>query len=115
MEYLHKISEENIINGDNLIAQYKPWVDKIVLDIIESKEAAETRNVDLDRVAVLTLCKFMCVSKSYCEANLPSLFKLLESPHSDHLLKINIIVSVGDLLHKYPNLVEPFNSKIFAK
>ncbi|KAL4444819.1 hypothetical protein ABPG74_016027 [Tetrahymena malaccensis] len=115
LEYLHKIAEENIINGDNLIAQYKPWVDKIVKDIIENQEGLDYRNVDLDRVAVLTLCKFMCVSKVYCEQNLPVLFKLLESSFSDHLLKINIIVSIGDLLHKYPNLVEPYNSKIFAK
>lgn len=27
LEYLHKVTEDNIINGENLVGQYKPWVD----------------------------------------------------------------------------------------
>ncbi|EGR27594.1 hypothetical protein IMG5_193940 [Ichthyophthirius multifiliis] len=114
VDILHQICEENIIRGQNLLANYRPWIEKIVQDILLDEFSAE-RNKELDRVAVLAFSKFMCVSKKYCEQNLMKLFQLLESPKTDHILKINIIISLGDLLHKYPNLVEPFNQKIFAK
>lgn len=27
LEYLHRITEDHVINGENLVGQYKPWVD----------------------------------------------------------------------------------------
>ena len=39
----------------------------------------------------------------------------MEAKDTDHILKANIIISIGDLLHKYPNLVDTYNQKIFAK
>jgi len=47
------------------------------MDIIESKGESSDRNITLDRVAVLTFCKFMCVSQKFCIDNLDILFDLL--------------------------------------
>lgn len=88
----------------------------------------------LNRVAVLSLCKFMCVSSKYCKENLNIIFGLLDS-HFDSVIKTNILISLGiskffflilfirifkikyttllikkgDLIHRHPNIIEPFS------
>ena len=56
-------------------------------------------------MAVLALAKFMCLSEKYCAQNIQLIFKLLGSRNTDSTIKNNIIVSIGDLLHRWPNTV----------
>lgn len=69
--------------------------------------------------AILALCKYMCVSSSFCEKNLQLLFSLLSSRRrEDHFegsqrLRANIIVAVGDLAFRFPNLLEPWTKHIY--
>lgn len=68
--------------------------------------------------AILALCKYMCVSSSFCEQNLQLLFSLL-SPHTStcdeesQRLRANIVIAVGDLAFRFPNLLEPWTKHIY--
>jgi len=46
--------------------------------------------------AVSCLCKLMCVSSEFCEANLQLLFTLLERSPSE-IIRANIAIAVGDM------------------
>lgn len=63
------------------------------------------RNVILDRVAMLCLIKFMCVSSQVNKKNLDLIFNMLDS-QADAIVKTNILIGVGDLYHRYPNILE---------
>jgi condensin complex subunit 1 len=61
----------------------------------------------------------MCVSSSFCEKNLQLLFSLLSSRRREdrfegsQRLRANIIVAVGDLAFRFPNLLEPWTKHIY--
>ncbi|KAL4489279.1 hypothetical protein ABPG72_006343 [Tetrahymena utriculariae] len=65
------------------------------------------RNVILDRVAMLCLIKFMCVSSQVCKKNLDLIFNMLES-QADAIVKTNILIGIGDLYHRYPIILERY-------
>lgn len=75
-----------------MLSLYEPIVSKICRDILNGKRSMND-NV-LNRVAVLSLCKFMCVSSRYCKDNLNIIFGLLDS-HFDSVIKTNILISLG--------------------
>lgn len=41
------------------------------------------------------------------------MFKIIDSD-VDYIIKTNMIISLGDLLHKYPNLVEPYTNTVYS-
>lgn len=47
----------------------------------------------------------MCISVEYCEANFNNLIKILNKGKIDSVIKNNIIIAIGDLLHRFPNIV----------
>lgn len=63
----------------------------------------------------------MCVSSSFCERNLQLLFSLLARPKDEGVanagyaqqLRANIIVAIGDLAFRFPNLLEPWTEHIY--
>lgn len=57
-------------------------------------------------MAVLSYCKFMCISQKYCEANISKIMKILYKPETCAIVKNNIVIAIGDLLHRFPNTVE---------
>lgn len=111
IEFLHQISEKHLLQN-NLLSLYVPWIQKIARDILEGRRKGV--NEILDRTVLLTLCKFMCVSGEFCRNNLDLLFKLMNS-NSDSVIKNNIIISLGDLMHRYPNIIEPFTNNVYQK
>ncbi len=66
----------------------------------------------LERSAVLALCKIMCVSSVICQDNIDLLFSLLRS-NIDFGIKANIIISVGDLYNRFPNILNEKTKDIF--
>jgi len=98
----------------------------------------------LRRVGAISLCKFMAVSKRFCEEHLQLLFSVL-FPKSkekqglvtadstlddlgtgsasnagvgalleDHTLRQSLLVAVGDLLFRHPNVVEPWTDRLYS-
>mmetsp|Transcript_23868 Transcript_23868/g.16857 ORF Transcript_23868/g.16857 Transcript_23868/m.16857 type:complete len:113 (+) Transcript_23868:66-404(+) len=66
----------------------------------------------LERSAILSLCKMICVSQKICEENLDHLFGLLKS-HIDYGIKANIIITLGDLYNRFPNLLNDRTPEMF--
>ena len=66
----------------------------------------------LERSAILALCKFMCVSQQICAQNLELLFNILKSK-IDFGVKANIIISLGDLFNRFPNILNEKTNEIF--
>jgi condensin complex subunit 1 len=59
----------------------------------------------LQKMASLSLCKFMCVSSNFCEAHLPLLFAVIErSP--DPIMRSNLIIGLGDLAICFNSVIE---------
>lgn len=56
-------------------------------------------------MAALAFSKLMCLSEKYCENNIELMFDLLCSPVCDSIIKNNLMISFGDLLHRWPNTV----------
>ena len=70
------------------------------------------KNMILYKTAILSLCKFMCISQKYCEENLPILFDILESD-LDSSLKLNVCAAFGDLINRFPNVLQKHVYKYF--
>jgi condensin complex subunit 1 len=73
-------------------------------------------NVSLLRqTSTLALCKFMCVSCSFCEMHLPVIFTALaNAPADDLTLRANAVIALGDLAFRFPNEVEPYTPRMYA-
>jgi condensin complex subunit 1 len=69
----------------------------------------------LRQTSTLALCKFMCVSCSFCEKHLPVIFTALaNAPADDLTLRANAVIALGDLAFRFPNEVEPYTPRIYA-
>jgi condensin complex subunit 1 len=65
-------------------------------------------------MAVLALCKFMCVSEKFCEGNLSLLLSLLEKATDPHT-RSNIIVALGDIAVCFNNLIDQNISHLYHR
>jgi condensin complex subunit 1 len=71
-------------------------------------------NATLQAAASLALTKFMLVSADFCEANLQLLFTIAEKSPSE-VIRANLVVALGDLTKRFPNLVEPWTPNLYAR
>lgn len=107
---LAEITEKEII-GRGLIGVFSPLLLSVLVNdsmLFSSKILAQS--------ACLALCKFMCISMSFCEKHLPLLFDILAKATDleDISLISNIIIALGDLAFRFPNAVEPYTPRIYA-
>lgn len=56
----------------------------------------------------------MLVSSVVCEQNLQLLFTLAERSPSE-VVRANLIVGLGDLARRFPNLIEPWTPNLYAR
>ena len=69
----------------------------------------------LMQASMLALCKFMCVSASFCEKHLPLVFSALaKAPKTDTTMKANTVIALGDLCFRFPNECEPYTPHLYA-
>ena len=87
---------ERIIQ-DPFINKWITIIEKIVLNFKTGSE--------LQIISVLAYCKFMCLSANFCQEKFPHIVKLLNNANTGSTVKINIIISMGDLLHRFPNII----------
>lgn len=100
-----EFAESELTSPSSLLGQYGEMVRQISGD----EDAPEQVRAS----AVLCLAKLMCIKSSFCEANLRLLFTVLERAKSA-TVRANAITSLGDLAFRFPNLVEPWSSHIYA-
>ncbi|KAI5712270.1 hypothetical protein M8J75_007065 [Diaphorina citri] len=66
----------------------------------------------LKSVASLTFSKLMFISLPFCDKNL-QLFVTVMEKSPDPIVRINLLIGFGDLICRFPNLVEPWTSYLF--
>ena len=95
-----------------LLAQVVPLVLAVVGDTVKQYSAEPGAASYLQKVAVLTFGKFLCVDREFCEEHIETLFDLLRSG-IDSTVKANVLITLGDLCKQFPNQLVPFNKRIF--
>ena len=69
---------------------------------------------DLRSSASLALSKFMLVSSEFCESHLQLLFTVLERS-VEPVIRANLIIALGDMSFRFPNTVEPWTPRMYAR
>jgi len=112
---LLRITEESLIQS-GMLGKFLPPLVQIATQAIHkySQPLDQPPPVCLlERSAILALCKYMCVSSQICQQNIDLLFALLRS-NIDFGVKANIIIAVGDLFNRFPNVLNEKTKDIFT-
>ncbi|KAF6776803.1 hypothetical protein AHF37_03696 [Paragonimus kellicotti] len=64
--------------------------------------------------ASLALAKMLLVNSEVCEPRLQLLFTMAERSPSE-IVRANLIVALGDLCRRFPNLLEPWTPNLYAR
>lgn len=107
-EYIRNICDKEVVSGDNLLALIMPMV------VCVCANPSKYPDKELRAAAVLALANCMMVSSDCCETHLQLLFTILEKS-DDAVIRGNIIIALGDLSFRFPNLVEPWTPRIYAR
>lgn len=103
------IAEKEIV-GRGLLGVFGPLLVRVV-----GNEGGKFESEILRQTSTLALCKFMCVSRSFCEQHLPVVFtSLANAPSDDVTLRANTVIALGDLAFRFPNEVEPYTPRMYA-
>ncbi|KAL9240003.1 hypothetical protein vseg_014269 [Gypsophila vaccaria] len=113
LDSLAERAEKEILSGGshekNLLGYCAPFLSKICRNF-----SLMQKNPDLQAAAMLALCRFMIVDATFCEANLQLLFTVVENASSE-TVRSNCTIALGDLAVRFPNLVEPWTEKMYAR
>lgn len=102
---------ESIFQKDNLLFSFVELTKKIIYTEIKLEE---TQDSLLFTVSINTLIKFMILNTKTAQENLPLLYDLLKAQKISEKIKSNIIIGIGDLFHRYPNLLNPKIRELFS-
>jgi condensin complex subunit 1 len=108
-ELIHQVCEQELLHPDHsLLGSFLP----LVVGVCQDPQTFSCPM--LQTSAALTLSKLMLISSKFCDQNLQLLFTMLEkSSHS--VIRANSIVALGDLTFRFPNLIEPWTSHLYAR
>ena len=118
MEEIREMAEAEILSSMNLIGRFSDVIVKLCGTAYREKKSGEEVCTQLPpnvrEVAVLALCKLMATSGEFCEPNLRLLFTILKKDPSPQI-RANIIIALGDLFFRFPNMLEPWSSHFFDR
>ncbi|EEY58497.1 condensin complex subunit, putative [Phytophthora infestans T30-4] len=107
--FVHNIIQKEIACR-NLLGVYGP----LIIRVLVGKEEELRGDKLLTECAVVALSKFMAVSEEFCEKHLQLLFTILQdSPQPS--VRGDVIIALGDLSFRFPNLVEPWTSHLYNR
>ncbi|XP_030043749.1 condensin complex subunit 1 [Microcaecilia unicolor] len=107
-ELIRKICETELLDSQQYFSAFVPLVLKVC------SNPGRFTDPTLLTMAALALAKFMMISSDFCDSHLRLLFTMLEkSPHPS--LRSNIMIAVGDLSMRFPNVIEPWTSHLYAR
>ncbi|NXC21208.1 CND1 protein, partial [Corythaeola cristata] len=107
-ELIRSICETELLDGKHLLSAFVPLVLKICNNPGLYSDAA------LSAAAALTLGKVCMISSEFCESHLRLLFTMMEKSTLPGV-RSNLIIAAGDLAIRFPNLVEPWTSHLYAR
>ncbi|XP_072280070.1 condensin complex subunit 1 isoform X2 [Pyxicephalus adspersus] len=107
-ELIQKICENELLNTQQYLSAFLPLVLKVC------KNSGKYSDPALCTAATLALSKFMMISSDFCDSHLRLIFTLLEkSPLAG--VRSNIMIALGDLSIRFPNLIEPWTPHLYAR
>ncbi|KDN42856.1 hypothetical protein K437DRAFT_275042 [Tilletiaria anomala UBC 951] len=102
------VREKELLYGErSLLAMFGPMVTHIC------SNPKSYSNEHLRKAAVLTLCKFMCVSSTFCESNLGLLLQIL-STSQDGVIRSNVVIALGDIFISFVGLMNEHSERLYA-
>ncbi|KAK1200158.1 CND1 protein, partial [Pygoscelis papua] len=107
-ELIRSICETELLDGKHLFSAFVPLVLKICNNPGLYTDAA------LSAAAALTLGKVCMISSEFCDAHLRLLFTMMEKSTLPGV-RSNLVIAAGDLAIRFPNLVEPWTSHLYAR
>ncbi|NXF08403.1 CND1 protein, partial [Smithornis capensis] len=107
-ELIRNICETELLDGRHLFSAFVPLVLKICNNPELYSDSA------LSAAAALTLGKICMISSEFCDSHLRLLFTMMEKSTLPGV-RSNLIIAAGDLAIRFPNLVEPWTSHLYAR
>ncbi|NXC54821.1 CND1 protein, partial [Aleadryas rufinucha] len=107
-ELIRSICETELLDGQHLFSAFVPLVLKICNSPGLYSDSA------LSAAAALALGKFCMISSEFCDSHLRLLFTMMEKSTLPGV-RSNLIIAAGDLAIRFPNLVEPWTSHLYAR
>uniref|UniRef100_A0A8C8B2Z5 Condensin complex subunit 1 n=1 Tax=Otus sunia TaxID=257818 RepID=A0A8C8B2Z5_9STRI len=107
-ELIRSICETELLDGKHLFSAFVPLVLKIC------NSPGLYNDSVLSAAAALTLGKFCMISSEFCDSHLRLLFTMMEKS-SLPAVRSNLVIAAGDLAIRFPNLVEPWASHLYAR
>ncbi|NWT03132.1 CND1 protein, partial [Mionectes macconnelli] len=107
-ELICNICETELLDGKHLFSAFVPLVLKICSNPGLYSDSA------LSAAAALTLGKLCMISSEFCDTHLRLLFTIMEKSTLP-AVRSNLIIAAGDLAIRFPNLVEPWTSHLYAR
>ncbi|DAZ98997.1 TPA: hypothetical protein N0F65_011252, partial [Lagenidium giganteum] len=103
---------QDLINNQlirkNLLSQFGP----LIVGVLRGADF-QVSNVLIDCASV-ALGKFMVVCEEFCKENLQLLFTMLKKS-TQNSVRANLLVTMGDLAVRFPNLIEPWTAHLYAR
>ncbi|XP_073540987.1 condensin complex subunit 1 [Phyllobates terribilis] len=107
-ELIQRVCDKELLSGQQYLSAFLPLVLRVC------KSSGKYNDPALCTAATLALTKFMMVSSDFCDSHLRLLFTLLEkSPLPG--VRSNIMIALGDLSIRFPNLIEPWTPHLYAR
>ncbi|KAL0043109.1 hypothetical protein WJX79_009421 [Trebouxia sp. C0005] len=109
LDALKDTAEGEIVGMKSLLGRYAP-----LLAALCHNRALLGAHVHLRSSALLALTKLMAIDPSFCDANLALVFTLLEKRLVEPAVRSNLVIALGDLASRFPNLLEPWTERIYG-
>ncbi|XP_066159014.1 condensin complex subunit 1 [Euwallacea fornicatus] len=107
-EFILQVLEKNTVTGQGLLAQLA----NVIVSVCEKQELFA--NVHLQGAAVTAMIRYMLVSSDFARNHIKLLFTILEKTKYSEI-KTSILGHLSDLLTRFPNIIEPWTSKIYER
>eukprot|EP00210_Caulerpa_lentillifera_P005529 g5288.t1 len=108
LENLKTATEREMVSGENLIGFYSFMISSICQNVVMFVELP----VPLQLALSFTLVKLMTIDHGFCNQHLQLLFTFLYHEKVAMTVRENLIISLTDLIMRFPNLMEPWTPKI---
>ncbi|KER23370.1 hypothetical protein T265_08743 [Opisthorchis viverrini] len=108
-DYIRHICDNELLTAPNHF--FYPLLN-LVTHVCSSPVRYANENVQAS--ASLALAKMMLVNSEVCEPRLQLLFTMAEKSQSE-VVRANLIVALGDLCRRFPNLLEPWTPNMYAR
>eukprot|EP00696_Hemimastix_kukwesjijk_P001723 gnl/Hemi2/12111_TR4136_c0_g1_i1.p1 gnl/Hemi2/12111_TR4136_c0_g1~~gnl/Hemi2/12111_TR4136_c0_g1_i1.p1 ORF type:complete len:598 (-),score=184.01 gnl/Hemi2/12111_TR4136_c0_g1_i1:158-1888(-) len=108
-ELLKEIAERELV-GKSLLGIFGPIIARVCAD---TSGRFRDHDAELRPAAILALCKFMCISEDFCEKHLRLLVSILAHELTPASEKANIVISLGDMALRFPNLTMPWVARLY--